>query len=533
MLKVFLVEDEATIRETLRDTVPWNSCGYIFAGEASDGEVALPLIAKTRPDVLITDIKMPFMDGLTLASMVRDEFPDIKIVIISGYDDFEYAKKAIELGVSEYLLKPVTKMNLVKVLDELRVKIEEERTKDEDSTKYAVDMQEYELFAHRNFIEHIVAGKSSIQKIYEDAAKLEIDIRASSYALALFTIPSSEKSDDDELLREKILAYVLKYPEYLLIRWTITSYLVLIKGEVDKVNQAIQSLIAVVSDTCSSEASSNDWYIAVGTPVERLSSLPECYEETSTFWALRYINPDCHVLTSKTTGDLVNTGAVTDLSQVDLSRLKPEILLTVMRSASIEEIPSFVNEYLLSLGGATSSQAFCHYLMLNCRFLAVDYVTSIGFERKAFLNEITCLDLTETTVSTQNLKRYLTEILLQTVKIRTNKAVNQYMDILGRAIAYIDNHYTDEDLSLNVVAGNVEISSNYLSAMFSQEMKITFVEYVTNKRMTRAKELLRTTELKSGEVALEVGYKDPHYFSSLFKKTQGMTPRDYRVQVKS
>lgn len=532
MLKVFLVEDEATIRETLRDTVPWNSCGYIFAGEASDGEVALPLIAKTKPDVLITDIKMPFMDGLTLATMVRKEFPDIKIVIISGYDDFEYAKKAIELGVSEYLLKPVTKLNLVKVLDELRVKIEEEKTKEEDVNKVDIDSQEYELFTHRNFIEHIVEGKSSIQKIYEEASKLDIDIRASSYSLALFTIPSSEKTDEDEALREKILAYVLKYPEYLLIRWTITSYLVLIKGEEDKVKQAIQSLIAAVKDACSSEASSEDWYISVGSPVARLSSLPECYEETSTYWALRYINPDCHVLTSSTTGELVNSGAVTDLSQVDLSRLKPEILLTVMRSASLEEVPSFVNEFLLSFGGATSSQAFCHYLMLNCRFLAVNYITSIGIERKAFLNEITCLDLTEGTVTTQMLKRYLTEILLQTVKIRTNKSINQYMDILGRAIAYIDNNYTDEALSLNTVANNVEISSNYLSAMFSQEMKITFVEYVTNKRMNRAKELLRTTDLKSGEIALAVGYKDPHYFSSLFKKTQGLTPRDYRVQAK-
>lgn len=532
MLKVFLVEDESTIRETLRDTVPWNSCGYTFVGEASDGEVALPLIAKTRPDVLITDIRMPFMDGLALSAMVRDEFPEIKIVIISGHDDFEYAKKAIELGVSEYILKPVTKMTLVKVLDELRIKIEEERAKEDRTSKHAVDSQEYELFAHRNFIEHIVSGKTSVQKIYEDASKLDIDIRASSYSLAFFTIPSNEKSDEDEELREKILAYILKCPEYLLIRWSTISYLVLIKGEQDKVEQAINSLVAEVSNTCSREASSDNWYIAVGTPVERLSALPECFEETSTYWALRYINPDCHVLTLKTTGDLIKKGSGTDLSQVDLAMLKPEILLAVMRSASIEEIPSFVNEYLLSLGGVTSSQAFCHYLMLNCRFTAADYIMSLGFDRKALLNEISCLDMTEGTVTTQNLKSYLTDVLLQTVKIRTNKSVNQYIDILERAIAYIDANFTDENLSLNVVAGEVEVSSNYLSAMFSQEKKITFVEYVTFKRMERAKKLLRTTDLKSGEVASEVGYKDPHYFSSLFKKTQGMTPREYRLQVK-
>ena len=96
MLKVFLVEDESTIRETLRDTVPWESIGYTFAGEAADGEMALPLITDAHPDVLITDIRMPFMDGLSLSKLVLEEFPETKIIILSGYDDFEYARQAIE-----------------------------------------------------------------------------------------------------------------------------------------------------------------------------------------------------------------------------------------------------------------------------------------------------------------------------------------------------------------------------------------------------------------------------------------------------
>ena len=106
MLKVFLVEDERIMREGLRDSIPWEKYGYVFVGEASDGEMALPLIRKTRPDVLITDIKMPFMDGLALSQIVTSEFPGTKIIIISGYDDFEYARQAMRIGVSDYLLKP-------------------------------------------------------------------------------------------------------------------------------------------------------------------------------------------------------------------------------------------------------------------------------------------------------------------------------------------------------------------------------------------------------------------------------------------
>ena len=106
MLRVFLVEDESVIREGLRDKIPWEQYGFQFVGEAADGEMALPLIRKLKPDVLITDIKMPFMDGLSLSEMVKEEFPRTRIIIISGYDDFEYARQAIVVDVDQYLLKP-------------------------------------------------------------------------------------------------------------------------------------------------------------------------------------------------------------------------------------------------------------------------------------------------------------------------------------------------------------------------------------------------------------------------------------------
>ena len=123
MLKVFLVEDETLIREGLRDRIPWEQYGFRFVGEAGDGEMALPLIRKTRPDVIITDIKMPFMDGLELSRIVKEEFPKTKILIVSGYDDFEYAREALTIGVDQYILKPVTRMNIRKVFEELKEKI--------------------------------------------------------------------------------------------------------------------------------------------------------------------------------------------------------------------------------------------------------------------------------------------------------------------------------------------------------------------------------------------------------------------------
>ena len=151
MLRVFLVEDESTIRETLRDTVPWSQYGYAFAGEAGDGEMALPLIRQAKPDVLITDIRMPFMDGLALSRLVIQEFPNIKIIIISGYDDFEYAQQAIHIGVERFLLKPITKNNLIGVLEEVRDKVEGEQVQRSYLAQFHQEAQEYEQYARRRF----------------------------------------------------------------------------------------------------------------------------------------------------------------------------------------------------------------------------------------------------------------------------------------------------------------------------------------------------------------------------------------------
>ena len=156
MLKVFLVEDESVIRDGLRDNIPWQQYGFQFVGEAADGEMALPLIRKTRPDVLTTDIKMPFMDGLSLSRIVSKEFPKMKIVIISGYDDFEYARQAIEVGVDQYLLKPITRLTLKKTLLEIKEKIEQELNKNDYQTQYQTEMHIYEQFSSSSFMEKVL-----------------------------------------------------------------------------------------------------------------------------------------------------------------------------------------------------------------------------------------------------------------------------------------------------------------------------------------------------------------------------------------
>ncbi len=535
MLRVFLVEDESIIRETLRDTVPWAQCGYIFAGEAGDGEMALPLIRQAKPDVLITDIRMPFMDGLALSRLVLQEFPDMKVIIISGYDDFEYARQAIGIGVERYLLKPITKNALMTVLDEVREKIEGERARMNYTAQFRREAQDYEQYARRRLFEEIVSGRLPVPQIYERAEKLGLDLRAQAFTIALISaVPDQHGvadgySEPSARIRDGLVAHFLKYPEYILFRWSLSTYALVIKGDSDKIDETVRRCVSKVQELYETYDPEQNWYVAAGKPTQRLSTLSECFNEVSRLWAYRHIVPSQHILTGETVSLLTAPDTENDLANLDVSKLSPAVLTGVMQDAGAQEVSSFVDEYINSLGDATGFKPFCQYLMLSVRFTATEFVKGLGISQKDFLSALSCLDMVGQNVTRDDLNRYLSDILLRAIELRDKAAGRQYRSLLKQAVCYIDANFQNEDISLNRVAKEVNISANYLSAVFSQEMGTTFVEYLTAKRMEKARELLHDSELRSGEIALAVGYKDPHYFSFLFKKTQGCTPREYRA----
>ena len=155
MLKVFLVEDELIVRESICQMVHWTKYGFELCGEAGDGEMALPMIRKQKPDVVITDIRMPFMDGLELSRMIRRELPETKIIIISGYDDFEYAQTAISIGIEQYLLKPVSRQEFMEALRTIRKHYDEENVQRIYQKKFEKEMQRYEQHYQREFFEKL------------------------------------------------------------------------------------------------------------------------------------------------------------------------------------------------------------------------------------------------------------------------------------------------------------------------------------------------------------------------------------------
>ena len=540
MFKIFLVDDESTVRESLRDNIMWPQYGFQLVGEASDGEMALPLIRKLEPDLLVTDIAMPFMDGLALSRIVKQEFPHVKIIVISGHGDFEHARQAIQIGVDQFLLKPVTRLSMQKSLQEIRRKLEDEQAKEDSLEKLREDMQEYEQFSKRNFFEKMFEGQMTVQEIYEEAQRYALEIDAPCYNLAMVSLRERQGQNkgvwDSRLLagkREELLRYFQRYPEYLIFRWNIHIYGILIKGEEGQMEELKAKCQEGIVRICSASGGELEWCCAMGEPVSRLSLLPQVYDRVNHMMSYRFLKPEQHILTMESENLAPRREGVATLGDVVISQTNPEIIHKFLLRGQEGEVEDFVDSYLKSQGQALRSRIFRDYLVLSIRFTAIAFVENLGYSAQDLLENTYTEKMQVLSLSLEEMKPYMQELMYRAIKLGCKAMDNRSKRMIQKARGYIEENYARASISLNEAARAAEVSPNYFSATFRQEMGMTFTEYVTKKRMEKAKRLLRQTERNAGDIAAEVGFKDPHYFSFVFKKTQGCTPKEYRSRPKA
>lgn len=542
MLKIFLAEDEVVVRETIKRMIPWEELGFELVGEAADGEMALPLLIRQQPDLLITDIKMPFMDGLTLARLAKKEIPGLKVVILSGYDDFNYAKQAIGIGVEDYLLKPITKNALIERLSEIRSRYEHEKTQKEYYEKFQREMQAYEKNSSRDFFEALVGGSMDMMEVYKRAEKLGLDIVAEAYNVLIFTMNcdedfsgqrdeySSWEAESLELLEN----FFAGHSSAMLFRSNIFSYGVLLKGQRETIEENTRACVDEIRKILSRQDGRREWFLAVGQSVDRLSQIQKSYHTASRAFSQRYLY-DENILyydemeTMEHPGGQAETEDNAYLQKVDVNALNPAILQKFLSNGLQEETENFVKNYFYAIGQEPmESLVFRNYVILNVRFSVISFIKGLGCDTNEMESADTEEVLAESGKNMESAIAYAKKMISQAIEIRDQNSGNKNRSILKTAVDFIDSHYMDEEISLNTVANVANVSSNHFSALFSQNMGQTFIEYLTTLRMNKAKELLRCTGMRSSEIAGEIGYKDAHYFSYLFKKTQGMTPSDYR-----
>lgn len=384
-----------------------------------------------------------------------------------------------------------------------------------------ISPQEYEYFARRRAFEALLAG----ERIWEMAKVLDLEPGTRSYALALFAVPAGA-----DRLRDALLGHFLKYPEYILLPWSVREYLVIIKADAADLDRCSSRCVGAIRESFES-CGGGAWHVAVTPPVDSVEALPECYETLSRLWAHRYLLPGEHLLTRDTVGQSADEEE--RLLDLDVTRVDPKRLRDILETASVGEVPGLVAQLLEEMGDAMNSDALCRFLAIGTRFAGTRFVAERGFDQREFIRSGRLALPARQRITPAVLEDYMVRTLRAAIRFRDGEPMHRCRGVLQQAAAYVSGHFSREELSLNQVAAAVDLSPNYLSALFRREMGCTFVEFVTEKRMALARELLEATDLRSGEVARAVGYRDPRYFSSLFKKTQGMTPREYRAKSKS
>jgi two-component system response regulator YesN len=543
MYKVFLVEDEIVVREGIRNNIPWGNTPYTLAGEAPDGEIALSMIQDIKPDILITDIRMPFMDGLALSRIVRKTLPWIKIIILSGHDEFEYAREAISIGVEEYLLKPVSSRDMLQALDKIALRIDEEKEKLLSMEHLKRQILSHADILRERWLQDFVSGKIPAAEAIEKGRELGLgDLVARSYTVVVILVVPPD-GDGEKLLPVKpvIRSVTGSYPNVILFQKDEKKQVMLIKegtaedhpprdispeGPAEDLVYAIAQAVKckVERDTACKAA------VGIGPAVSRLGEVSRSYfraEQIAEYQAAQGL---------MRIADSANTPAGEDMAdKAGRLNIDGDVLLAKFRYASKKDIDALIGEYteLLRDNNAGENSLLEYFILGEIVVAASKIVEELNGDIKTILPfGLGQAELQEIISSREILYERIRSLFEAVIEFRDSRVEGRYQSVILKAREYIDGHYRDQNISLHTVAGHVGISPNHLSTVFSQETGENFVEYLTRVRIEKAKQLFKNTAMKSADIAWETGFSDPHYFSFIFKKYTGLSPREWKKTQK-
>ena len=527
MYKTVLVEDEIIIRENIRDNFPWEKNNLIYAGEASDGESALQIIGDVKPQIVITDIKMPFLSGLDLSRIIRQQMPWIKIIIMTGHDEFELAQQALKIGVSDYLLKPIGLKDLEMSLQTVVQAIAQEEHNLLNIEKLQEKTEINKNYLKNDFLKNILTGVLSLLKIYETAKDLGIDIQATCYAAVLLhlSIPESYTGNSyDEYIKAASIIRVLEERSIFLVRESLKEYVLIITGNNPEV---IQNSCYRISESVKAEIETKTQSLVsvyIGGIVKRLVELTTSYQEAMKIAGFSYLFGNHKII------------GIDDLKMVNpyhgfLIPFERNELARFLRIGTREDITQFITihrERLLQF-----PQTLFHYMLIrfNLYYEVAQLLEELGINSDSVGDDYdikTLVDDFSNTSTIDELVGLAENAITVAIENRDIRKVQKYTSLIEKAKLYIRDNYSRSNLQLPDVADFVNVSAGYLSTVFNQENGVSYTDYVAEVRIQKAKELLISTDKSSAEIAFAVGYNDPHYFYNMFKKVTGITSTAYR-----
>jgi two-component system response regulator YesN len=530
MFKMMIVDDEPLVRKGIATSIDWREHGIEVVAEAGNGKDALQKLMQQEVDVVLADIRMPIMSGIELSERIKERYPDMPIVLLSGYEDFAYAKAALQIGIQNYLLKPVSAENLVSVITGIRDKKREEMLNKRKEIGRNQIFNENLPYIKYKFLNSLIKKELSETEIEEKLKTLKIDLHGSAYYALMIEI------DDFLLFSEKQSQKeneAFKFAVFNIAEETLLSYFsgFVCYGELNRLialagaNKA-HSILAVCEEirTNIKRYLKLSVTIGIGMPRPSLRNVDESYWEAERALKQKVYQGKGKVYMYSKELHPENAKGV----RSSLLTFEEKAMVQYLKLMNVGELRQTIDQYLTRFSSENMSFEEVKHACVRLVILLMQGMEEMGFPADGVFgaNFIPHVAIERFEVL-EDLEGWMRQLIDRIVRhIEENRHMT-FRKTVKEAIQYVEKHYA-QPISLSEVADYVKVTPAYFSKIFKDEMGITFIKWLNQFRIEKAKALLKETRLKTYEIADQVGFYDYKYFSNTFRKYTGYSPRDYR-----
>ncbi len=530
MYKIMIIDDEDDVRSAIASAIEWEREGYVLAGEAKNGREALECLPTLTPDVVITDINMPYVNGLELLRAVTAGYPQTKVIILTAYDDFEYAQSAVRSQAFDYILKPVTKQEFLLVLRNLKASMDKEAADREDISKLRREYEASLPILREKFLSALLTSGMETQDLEQKALRYGLEITGKTIVIGVVTVDEDQggwegfgQEDGEELAKFAVynIAAELMALHQAGIAFMHDTSVVLI-GMAACGADAVEDFMRVFDEIrfCICKYMAFTVTVGVGLPVLNIRGMHAAYAGAVEAGNYKILAGGDKVLyigdiepvarrdvrfngeLEQKLSALIKTGNVADVDRV------VDALFASTLACGVHEYDVYVIEMALCIFKAADSAG-------------VDTGCVFGGIEKIFKK---ILDMPNMGGACHEIKHICKKIISELSVMRENTSKRLIRD----AVSYVSEHYMDRDVSIEALCRHLHLSQSYFCALFKKETGETFNNYLISHRIEAAKKFIRASNMKINEIAMRVGYEDPNYFSYSFKKVCGISPREYQ-----
>lgn len=536
MYRILLVDDEALIREAVSENVAWGKYGYELVGSCENGKEALDFIAQNPVDVVLTDICMPYLDGMELSERLSEQYPDIKVIILSGYDEFEYAKKAIKFGVKEYLLKPITAVEMGETLLALKEEMDKELAAERKISAMQANYHKGQMLVCANVLLDLIMGRKAEQENRSALEELGITLDALSYRVGIVELDVYARTDklcEEQKKESALMAFVLYNISQEIVKkfkagevcqgQDHRTYILFYSNKPVEMSQTVKAVCNEII-LHMNQLMQLDVNVGIGSCIKQFKYIYKSCEEAEEALGYHYLLGGNRMFEMEVIRQEVGQPGVEELLEAVLLHTK-------------ENAPEKIKQDMEKL----------KKLLIECRCDRQSIGTILQRIVDAVWNLRKNLELSDQQEKARK-EQILREILsagkmaeavelLEKSCIETGESLDNHKNVGGKkyavlAMDYLEKNYANCDLNLQSVCSYLNISPSRFSSIFKAATGTTFMDVLSGIRMQKAKELLENSDMRNYEIAERVGFNDPHYFSIAFKKATGKSPTEYAKEMR-